>query len=219
MGIEEQVISQTQNGKSESELYRLRGLHDMGSFMGDRREPPVKTHTLRILLESGQTGEGRKWTIAGWIDDVLSGRLAFPERFYSNGVRRITIEAARRFPPVTGPNEEINNYLLERLNYYAALEVTSKNLPIKAAGQIKAAVLVNPLYLMPERISQITGLTSSEIELIVRNEGIKPLENGTYKSRALNAVDIIRYLLKSQSEKAVKLYNNYISTIKTNHKN
>ena len=225
MELEERVVSAPQKGGSESELHRARGLNDMKNFRGDSGEPPVKDYTFDTLLKSGQIGErignGRKWTYANWIDGVLSNSLVFPNNVVPKDVKRRTIEAVEYFQ-----DPETMRYLRERKEHYAALKHASNGNSmrfIKTHDEIQTGALKSDLYLNPERIAEITGLSHLEIESLVNVPGMRTIPLGYRQGYAFNSVNLIQYFMKKRDtqEAAVRLYNWYITLVlkKPNHRN
>lgn len=209
MGIET-IASSAQHNRGisapvESELYRLRGPESIKDFV----VPGSNTYrgdSFRVVMKFHPEifPEKPRWRIAQMIEYALSG--------YESDIKGGFIGFIELMP-----DDEVQEYLRKKRNGLATGAETKDTLlrSINDSGELDVSKLTHDLYVVPERIAELTGLGIGQVRKFTYAKGIESVPCGPGNRHALNIATLLPSMQKSEimGGETVILWNYYAELI------
>lgn len=189
----------------ESELYRLRDLESIKDFAA----PGSHTYSgdsFRVVMKfhSEIFPEMPRWSIAQMIEYALGG--------YRSDIKEGFIGFVELMP-----DDETQEYLRKKRNGLTIGAETQDTLlrPINDAGELDVGKLTHDLYVVPERIAELTGLGIDQVRKFTYVKGIESVPCGPGNRHALNIATLLPLMQKSEimGRETVILWNYYADLI------
>ena len=189
--------------RADNELCRLRVAESIADFFSDPSKA-YNNHTWRAIMRyhSKIFPDYPEWSIAQALDYVFNGGHAtYSKKEIKEHVKSII-------------DPEIQEYLRKK-EESKTISADTRLKPISQASELAPSKLIHDLYVVPERIGEITGLSDEQIRKFAYAKGMESLLCGPNNRRALNLAALIPLISASSGMEhlTVILWNYYAEIV------